>query len=194
VRYESAAARVRRRIADWAEREGHGSKKRLAQAVKGLYGKERSGSWVTDVIDGPDKKGQDLRLQDLDAVADAMGIPPGELVSHAEHAYVEVTPSELRLLKFFRALPDAVRQHFMGYLDYLAGLQSRFLHAQADERDQRTAEAKRHRAAMDRKVKNERSGRGPLLRTHQLGPRSDTARFVNEKTRRGDGGGGESAY
>jgi hypothetical protein len=150
VRHEHAAARVRRRIAEWLKQEGHGSRKRIAQAVKGLYGHDRSASWVTDIVDGPDNGGQDLRLRDLDAIAEVMGVPPGDLVRHADNAYAEVTPSELRLLKFYRAFPDVARHHFIGYFDYLAGLQSRFLDAQAEERDQRTAEAKRQRAALDR--------------------------------------------
>lgn len=148
---QNAAERVRQRIADWAKREGHGSRKRLAGAVRGLYGKKRSPSWITDVVDGPDKGGQDLRLRDLDAVADAMGIPPGDLVRHHDNTVAEVTPSELRILRFYRALPDVARHHFLGYFDYLAGLQRQFLEAQAEERDKRTAETKRQQVALSRK-------------------------------------------
>jgi len=146
TRHENAAARVRRRIAEWAKSEGHGSRKRLADAVKGLYGKARSASWVTDLIDGPDHGGQDLRLRDLDAVAEVMGIPPGDLVRRDDNMYAEVTPSELRILRFHRSLPDVTRHHMMGYFDYIYNLQQRALESQARDRDERTAEAKRQRA------------------------------------------------
>lgn len=153
MRHENAAARVRRRIAEWVKREGHGSRKRLADAVSGLYGKSRSQSWVTDVIDGPDADGQDLRLRDLDAVAGAMGLPPGDLVRHDDNLYAEVTPSELRVLRFYRSLPDLARHHFVAYFDYIYGIQQRVLETQARERDERTAHAKRQLAAERRERK-----------------------------------------
>jgi len=150
MRHENAAARVRRRIAEWAKSQGHGSRKRLADAVKGLYGKGRSSSWVTDLIDGPDGGGQDLRLRDLDAVAETIGVPPGDLVRRDDNHYAEVTPSELRILRFHRSLPDTARHHFLSYFEYIYSLQQRILEAQAQERDERTAEAKRHRAALEK--------------------------------------------
>ena len=150
MRHENAADRVRRRIAEWVKEHGHGSRKRIAQNVKGLYGKDRSSSWVTDIVDGPDDGGQDLRLRDLDGVADAMGIPPGDLVRHDYNTYAEVSPSELRLLKFYRSLPEMARHHFIGYFDYISGIVFKQLDQQAEERDRRTAEAKRQRAALDR--------------------------------------------
>lgn len=143
MRHENAAERVRRRIKDWIDAAGHGSRTRLADAVTGLYGQSRSPSWVTDILDGPDDGGQDLRLRDLDAVALAMAVPPGDLVRHADNLYLEVTPSEMRLLRFFRALPDVTRHHMLAYLDYLFGIQQQVLEKQAQERDERTAEAKR---------------------------------------------------
>jgi hypothetical protein len=153
VRHDTAAQRVRRRIAEWVKDQGHGSRKRLAQAVTGLYGKVRSQSWVTDLIDGPDQGGQDLRLQDLDAIAREMGVPPGDLVRHDDNLYAEVTPSELRILRFYRSLPDVARHHFLGYFDYLYGLQQKMLEAQASERDARTAEARRERDRLARERK-----------------------------------------
>lgn len=142
MRHDNAAARVRRRIADWVREEGHGSRKRLADAVKGLYGQPRSASWATDLIDGPDAGGQDLRLRDLDAVADAMGTQPGDLVRRADNYYAEVTPSEAKLLKFFRALPDVTRHHYLGFWDYLYNLQQRVLEEQKRVSIERTAQAK----------------------------------------------------
>lgn len=153
MRKENAAARVRRRIAEWVKEQGHGSRKQLADAVKGLYGEPRSPSWVTDIIDGPDKKGQDLRLRDLDAVADVLGVPPGELVRRDDTIVLELSHTEYRMVKFFRAMPDIARQHLVEYFGYIFGLQQRALDAQARERDERTAEARRihHAARHDRK-------------------------------------------
>lgn len=154
MRHDNAAIRVRRRIAEWVAKEGHGSRKRLADAVKGLYGAARSPSWVTDILDGPDNGGQDLRLRDLDAVAATLDVPPGDLVRRDEDLYLEVTPTEIRLLRFFRALPDVARHHMIGYFDYLHGMQQRVLDNQARERDERTAEAKRLLAKERKKTRD----------------------------------------
>lgn len=143
MRHEHAAARVRRRIAEWVKREGHGSRKRLAEAVKGMYGQSRSGAWVTDLIDGPEKKGQDLRLRDLDAVAAFLGVPPGELVARDGHEYIEVTPTELKLVRYFRTLPVVVQQHMVAYLDFLFAAHERELAQIKHEREAKTDRAKR---------------------------------------------------
>lgn len=150
---ENAAERVRRRIAEWVKAEGHGSRKRLSDAVLGLYGQKRSASWVTDIIDGPDRGGQDLRLKDLDGIAAGMGVPPGDLVRQNDNLYAEVTASEWRILRFYRALPDVARHHVLGYFDYIYSLQQKTLEAQARERDERTAAAKRTHAAEIRERK-----------------------------------------
>lgn len=147
MRRENAAARVRRRIEQWCKEKGHGSRKQLADAVTGLYGHPRSSSWVTDIIDGPDQKGQDLRLADLDAVADALGVPPGELVRRDDTIVLELTHTEFRMVKFFRSMPDIARQHLVEYFAYIFGLQNRVLEAQAVERDEKTAQAKRLHAS-----------------------------------------------
>lgn len=147
VRHENAAQRVRRRIAEWVTEQGHGSRKRIADAVTGLYGEPRTASWVTDIIDGPDKKGQDLRLRDLDAVAEVMGVPPGELVRREGSIVLELSHTESRMVRFYRALPDIARQHLVEYFNYIFGLQQKVLETQARERDKRTAETKRMRTA-----------------------------------------------
>ena len=147
MRHDNAASRVRRRIFDWVTREGHGSRTVLANAVPGLYGEARSQSWVTDIIDGPDKGGQDLRLRDLDAVADAMGVPPGELVRREDRLCIEVSVMEMRMIKFFRAMPEITRHHLIAYFEYIFGLQDKILAAQEIERIKHTREtvAKRKR-------------------------------------------------
>lgn len=146
MRHDNAAVRVRRRIQEWLKAQGRGSKSQLAAAVPGLYGKSRSSSWVTDIQQGPDNGGQDLRLVDLDAVAAAMGTQPGDLVRRDDHLYLEVTASETRLIRYVRALPDVARHHFMAYIEYLRDIQQRQLEEQARRRDERTAEARRQLA------------------------------------------------
>lgn len=147
VKHDDAATRVRQRIAAWVKEKGHGSQKALAEAVKGLYGFERSSTWISDVIRGR----QDLRLEDLDAVADAMDkTPPGDLVRRSDH-YLEVTRTEARLLKYFRSMPETARAHWMAYLDYLFGFHERALAEQAAERDRRT-KAAREEAVSHRKA------------------------------------------
>lgn len=145
MRHDNAAARVRKRIAEWVEQQGRGSRKKIAGAVLGLYGKKRSASWVTDITDGPEQGGQDLRLQDLDGVAEAMGIPPGDLVRRDGDHYVEVNATELRLLRFTRSLPDTARHHLGAYFDYIFSIQEKLLEQQARERDEKTAAARRAR-------------------------------------------------
>lgn len=142
MRHENAATRVRQRIAEWVTRHGHGSKKVLAEKVRGLYGHSRSPSWITDILDGPDKGGQDLRLRDLDAIADAMRVPPGELVSRPDAIYMELSASEARILRHYRAMPDVIRGHLLAYLDYIYSFQERALSEQASERDRRTTAAR----------------------------------------------------
>jgi hypothetical protein len=156
VRHENAAARVRRRIAEWCKEQGHGSQKRLADAVPGLYGKPHTESWIGDVIDGPERGGQDLRLRDLDPIAREMGVPPGDLVRHDDNLYAEVTPSEMRILRFYRALPDVARHHYMSYFDYLYSMLQQNLEVQAQERDRRTAEARRLRAQANQQKRRPR--------------------------------------
>lgn len=142
VKHENAATRVRRRIAEWVQQEGHGSRKRLADAVKGLYGRSRSSAWVTDIIDGPDRGGQDLRLRDLDAIADEMRVAPGDLVRRDDRQYIEVSSTEARMLRYYRLLPDVIRGHFMAYLDFLHSAHDRLVGEQAEERQRRTTEAR----------------------------------------------------
>lgn len=139
---EDAAARVRRRLREWVEREGHGSKIRLAEAVSAKYGEPKSPAWVTGILMGPDKNGQDLRLRDLDAVAEFLGVPPGDLVRREGDLYVEVLPTEMRFLRHVRALPDTARHHWIAFLDYVFGFQERLIAEQKGIVDGRTKAAR----------------------------------------------------
>jgi len=129
-----AAQRVRQRINEWIAKEGHGSRKRLADAVGSRYGQSKAPTWVTGILKGPDKKGQDLRLADLDDVAECLGVPPGDLVKKPERTYMEVTYAEMRLIQYYRALPDTIRHGWIAWLDYMFKFQQ-------------TAPAKAHRGS-----------------------------------------------
>lgn len=130
-----AAARVRRRLNEWADRVGrHGATTALAKAVPGKYGKPMSVTWASGIITGK----QDLRLADLDAVAELLGVPPGDLVRRNHDHYLEVIPSEMRFLQHIRRLPDTIRQHWLAYLDYVFGFQDALLTEHKTTIDKRT--------------------------------------------------------
>ena len=71
----------------------------------------RSQPWVAKVIRGPRKGGQDVRLEDLDDLALALGVTSVELVrDHGLEFVAELTPSEMRVLQQFRKLPAPLQQ------------------------------------------------------------------------------------
>lgn len=151
---DDAAERVRRRILEWLKDAGHGSKKELSQAVTAKYGEHLSSSWVTDLLrDGGE--GTDLRLRYLDAVAEFMDVAPGELVAREGDHYLEVTPTEYRLLRYFRHMPEFARAHWIAWLD--ACFSSHAFDWNSDPERQRRAVAAarlaRERIARDRRRK-----------------------------------------
>ena len=116
-----AAARVRRRLVEWAQREGHGSLSKIAAAIKTKYGQSLTPSALTGIAGGhiDDEDFTALKLKYLDAVAELLDMPPGELVARDGDHYLEVTPSERRLVMYFRSMPDVIRGHAVAYLDFL---------------------------------------------------------------------------
>ena len=116
MRQPDAAERVRQRIQDWIKLHGRGSLLRLSKAVPGQFGKERDHqSWATGISKGR----QDLRLADLDAVAELLDCPPGELVRGYDRNCLELTMDESRLIKYFRALPRTVQRDWLRFLDFV---------------------------------------------------------------------------
>jgi len=112
--YQTADERTRQRIREWVEKQGHGAQRRLARAVPGKYGKPHTDQWVSDILN---REGG-VRLRDLDAIAEVMGIPPGDLIRRDDDLYVEVSPSEFRLLHQLRALPEVLRRHWFSFVDH----------------------------------------------------------------------------
>ena len=111
-----AAARVRRRLKDWMAKEGHGNKAPLARTVDAKK-EPRPSSWVTDIT-RPSRGTRDIRLRDLDDIAEAMGVPVGELVQPDGTDYIEVKPAEMRLIRYLRSMPDSAQQHWLARLDH----------------------------------------------------------------------------
>ncbi len=72
----------------------------------------KSQPWLQQIVAGRNK----VRLDDLDRVAGALGVPPAELIREPENELVEVIPDELRLLRLFRAMPREQRDQFLGVL------------------------------------------------------------------------------
>lgn len=140
---QNAAERVRQRIQEWITQNGHGSQRKLARSIPGKYGEPRGDSWLSGVLKGR----QELALSDLDAVAEALNVPPGDLVRRDKDHYMELIPSEMRFVSHLRTLPDTVRQHLLHVWDYFGGFQERLLKEQKATVDGRTKAARLERAA-----------------------------------------------
>lgn len=136
-----AAQRVRERLQEWLQAQGHGSKTMLAKAIQANYGDTKSRSWVTGLVKKAGKR-QDLRLRDLDAVAELMGVPPGELVRKHDRNYLELTMEESRMIAYCRALPAHVRAQLVQALDFMFKPHMDALELQSRERAARTLEAR----------------------------------------------------
>lgn len=121
----TASDRVRARLKEWADSAGHGSQRKLAQAVRDAVGEPHSDQWISDIINGR----SDLTLRDLDQVADHLDVPPGWLVRKHDRNYQELTMGETKVVEFFRILPDTVRSACLLMLDYLS--RTRLIHGTA---------------------------------------------------------------
>jgi transcriptional regulator with XRE-family HTH domain len=136
---ELANQRVRQRIKDWVAQHGYGSQRQLARAVPAKFGEPRGDQWISDILKGR----SDVRLKDLDYIAEAMGVPPGWLVRLPDRNYEELTMQESKMLTYFRALPDTVRHACLICMDYCSYIEGRARGAIAEERDRRTTKARK---------------------------------------------------
>lgn len=134
----NAAERVRQRLNEWAKTRGHGAVTALGKAVTGKYGKPMTPQWASGVLSGK----SELRLEDLDAVANLLGVLPGDLVRRDGDHYLEVIPSEMQILKHVRALPDTIRQHWLMYLNYVFGFRDELVKERQGQIDKRTKAAR----------------------------------------------------
>lgn len=147
--YPNAAERVRQRIAEWVDAHGYGSQRQLAKAVPAKFGEPRGDQWIHDIVKGK----SDLRLKDLDAISEAIGVPPGWMVRKPDRNYEELTMQESRLLRYFRALPETVRHGFMTWMDYFFRAQDQAIQGAAKERLARTAKARKQESPRARAEK-----------------------------------------
>lgn len=134
----NAAERVRTRLKEWVAAHGHGSQGRLARAVPGKFGEPKGDSWISGVLRGE----QDVTLRDLDAIAEVLDVPPGDLVRRNHDHYLELIPSEMRFVMHLRSIPDTVRQHLLHVAEYFFGFQERLLKEQKATVDKRTKAAR----------------------------------------------------
>jgi hypothetical protein len=114
VRMDTASERVRQRMKEWVEQQGHGSQRKLANSVLGPMGEPKSDQWVSDIIN----RRADLTLRDLDSVAETIGVAPGWLVRKNDRNYDELTMAETKVVSFFRQLPDTIRHAWLLIVDY----------------------------------------------------------------------------
>lgn len=102
--------RVRQRIARLLEDRGW-TNRRYAQAI------DHREQWVSNMLAGRFSP----KLDELDRLANPLGVPASELVRQAEDLW-ELSPSEMRVMRALRMLPPVVRDHFVTLADYLVGV------------------------------------------------------------------------
>jgi hypothetical protein len=136
---DNAAQRVRQHIKEWVEEKGYGAQRQLAKKIPGKFGEARNDQWISDIVN----ERANLRLKDLDPLADALGVAPGWLVRKRDRNYEELTMAESKLLRYFRALPDTVRHGFMTWLDYFFRIQDETAKRIEAERASKTSGARK---------------------------------------------------
>lgn len=134
-----ANVRVRERIAEWVKEHGYGSQRKLARAVPATFGEPRGDQWISDIVKGR----ADLRLRDLDPIADGMEVAPGWLVRKADRNYEELTMAESKLIRYYRSMPDTVRHGFLIWLDYFFRATEQATKGITATRETRTAAARK---------------------------------------------------
>lgn len=76
-----------------------------------------SEQWASNLLRGDFT----LTMDDLDKVADALKVPPSEIVRLHDDPW-ELTPTEMRAIRALRMLPVAIRDHAVTTLDYTVGV------------------------------------------------------------------------
>lgn len=110
-----AKTRVRSRIRARLD-ELNMTGRELANAVFGEFGKPKSDAWISGVLSGA----QALSLDDLDAVADKLNLPPSELVRDDDSELREIRPHEMRLLRHYQSWPAPIQERWLRILDYFS--------------------------------------------------------------------------
>jgi transcriptional regulator with XRE-family HTH domain len=111
-----AMERLRRRLAELVDERTTAGKlrqKRLAEYFTRADGTPRSEAWISNIIKGQ----RGFRLVDLDRLAEFFHLPPSEFIREFDSALVEVTPTEMGLLRKFRRLTPNKRAALLEMTD-----------------------------------------------------------------------------
>ena len=106
---KTALARVRMRIRARLEELGMTGRE-LAEAVG------HKDAWISGILSGY----QSLGWEDLDAVANKLGLSPSELVRYEDATVRELTPREMKLLRHYQAWPNETQDRWLAMLDFFA--------------------------------------------------------------------------
>ena len=106
----TARTRVRLRIKRLLEERGK-TQRMFAKAL------DHGDQWASNFLRGEFA----LSLDQIDAAAAFLGVPPSELVREGGDPW-ELSPSEMRVVRAMRMLPPPVRDHLVTLADYLIGV------------------------------------------------------------------------
>ncbi len=112
-----AKTRVRKRIRARLD-ELNMTGRELANAIPAKLGQPKGDAWISGVLSGK----QGLSLDDLDAVADKLNLPPSELVRADNSELRELRPHEMHLLRHYQSWPAPVQERWLRILDYFSML------------------------------------------------------------------------
>jgi transcriptional regulator with XRE-family HTH domain len=129
-------ARIRSRIRARLE-ELDMTARELARAVG------HGDAWISGILKGS----QGIDWKDFDAIAEKLNLPPSELVRMDESELRELSPTEMRLHRYYQLWPAAVQQKWADILDHF--------HVSAPDRETATL--------LDRLRTTPRGMRRPLL-------------------------------
>jgi transcriptional regulator with XRE-family HTH domain len=73
-------------------------------------------AWISGVLEGY----QGLSWKDFDGVADALSLSPAELVRRDDDTVREISPREMRLLRYFQDWPDPIKDYWLEVLAFFA--------------------------------------------------------------------------
>lgn len=106
--------RVRERIKAYVDAQGHGAQRALLRHINRDrdVSDQRSDSWLSDIL----HKRADIMADDIDAVAAAMNVPPGDLVRGYDRNYWELTIEESDFVTWLRGLTSDGRRHFLSWV------------------------------------------------------------------------------
>jgi transcriptional regulator with XRE-family HTH domain len=102
-------ARMRQRIRERLD-ELRMTQRELAKAVG------HNDAWISGVLDGY----QGLNWKDFDAVAEALSLSPADLVRRDDDTVREISPREMRLLRYYQDWPDPIKDYWLEVMAFFA--------------------------------------------------------------------------